>query len=171
MYGLFQASSTRGPRLVFCIALGFVFRLVSGSLATDVPPSAWIVIATFLLALFLALAKRRHEIEFLGANSPGHRPVLREYTTEFLDEMIPVVTPATLMTYMLYTLNPSLVGRFGSEYLYLSGVFVAFGIFRYLYLVHRTSQGGSPTELLLNDGPLLLSIAGWFVTLVVLIYL
>lgn len=175
-YALLNAAYSAGLKHVvivdvFCIAIGFVLRVVAGSLAIAIIPTAWIVVATFLLALFLALAKRRNELQMLGTESSGHRPVLDAYTTPLVDELISVVTPATLLTYLLYTLDPEVMHRLGSTHLYVSSVFVVFGIFRYLFLVHRHELGGSPTDIVLKDAPLIAGIAGWVVTLTVLVYL
>lgn len=174
-YALLNAAYSSGLKHVvivdvFCIAIGFVLRVVAGSLAIAITPTAWIVVATFLLALFLALAKRRNELQMLGDDSSGHRPVLDEYTTPLVDELISVVTPATLLTYLLYTLDPEVMHRLGSDHLYASTVFVVFGIFRYLFLVHRMELGGSPTDIVLKDVPLIVAIAGWVVTLTALVY-
>ncbi len=155
---------------VFCIALGFVIRVLGGGLAVDVRPTAWLMIATFLLALFLALAKRRHELVLLENGSTGHRPVLDYYTPQLVDELISVVTPVTLITYLLYTLDRDTIARFGTDGLYATGIFVVFGIFRYLYLVHRRGLGGSPTELVVKDGPMVVAIVGWLVAFAFVIY-
>lgn len=96
---------------VFCIAVGFVLRVFGGGLAIDVPPSAWLVLATFLLSLFLALAKRRHELRVLEEGANKHRPVLEQYSVALVDELISVVTPVTLITYILYTLDAGTMNR------------------------------------------------------------
>ena len=156
---------------VFSISLGFVLRVFAGGLAIGVSPSSWLVLATFLLSLFLALAKRRHELFFMRTDANTHRPVLEEYSIKFVDELISVVTPVTLLTYILYTLDSTTVTRFHSEHLYLTSLFVAFGIFRYLYLIHQKDLGGSPTELLVKDIPLLSAIIGWVGAFVLIVYL
>jgi 4-hydroxybenzoate polyprenyltransferase len=155
---------------VFCIAAGFVLRVVGGGVAIDVTPSSWLITATFLLSLFLALAKRRHELIILQGVSDEHRPVLTDYTPGLVDELISVVTPVTLVSYLLYTVDPATIERFGSNLLYATGAFVVFGIFRYLYLIHRMNQGGSPTDVVYKDLPLLVAIVGWVLTFSLLIY-
>jgi hypothetical protein len=144
--------------------------VVGGGVAIDVTPSSWLITATFLLSLFLALAKRRHELIILQGVSDEHRPVLTDYTPGFVDELISVVTPVTLVSYLLYTVDPATIERFGSSLLYATGAFVVFGIFRYLYLIHRMNQGGSPTDVVYKDLPLLVAIVGWVVTFSLLIY-
>jgi 4-hydroxybenzoate polyprenyltransferase len=156
---------------VFCIALGFVFRVVAGAFSIGVHPTAWIVIATFLLSLFLGLAKRRNELLLLGKESTDHRPILDAYTPRLVDELISVVTPITLVTYILYTLDTETTERFHSDYLYTTSLFVVFGIFRYLYLVHRENLGGSPTDIVVKDGPMLGALIGWIATFTLFVYL
>lgn len=155
---------------VFSIGLGFVLRVFSGGLAIGVPPSSWLVLATFLLSLFLALAKRRHELLLMMADTNIHRPVLEQYSIKLVDELISVVTPVTLLTYILYTLDAATIARFHSAHLYLTSLFVVFGIFRYLYLVHQKDLGGSPTELVVKDLPLLAAVAGWIVAFFGIVY-
>ena len=155
---------------VLTIALGFVIRASAGGAAIDVPVSQWLLVCTILLALFLALAKRRHEIALLGEDAARHRAILGEYTPYLVDQMIAVVTASTLMGYAFYTVSSDTVERFGTQWLGLTLPFPLYGIFRYLYLVHRRNQGGSPTEMLLADRPLLLCVALWGATTIALIY-
>jgi 4-hydroxybenzoate polyprenyltransferase len=155
---------------VLSIALGFVIRASAGGAAIGVPVSQWLLVCTILLALFLALAKRRHEITLLGDEATRHRSILGEYTPYLVDQMIAVVAASTLMGYAVYTVSAETAERFGTPWLGLTMPFPLYGIFRYLYLVHRRSQGGSPTELLLADRPLLLCVALWGATIVALIY-
>lgn len=155
---------------VFCIALGFVLRVFGGGIAIDVMPSSWLILATFLLSLFLGLAKRRHELLVMQTTANTHRPVLEQYSLKLVDELISVVTPVTLITYLLYTLDAGTIARFHSDLLYFTSVFVVFGIFRYLYLVHRMNLGGSPIQLLMQDLPLSLAIVGWVVTFLLIVY-
>jgi len=155
---------------VFCVAVGFVLRVTAGGASIGVTPTAWLMVATFLLALLLALAKRRHELVLLEEGSTDHRPVLDQYTPALVDELISVVTPVTLVTYLLYTLDAETTARFGTRFLYLTGFFVVFGIFRYLYLVHRREGGGDPVELVLKDAPLTVTVLAWIVAFAVIVY-
>ena len=154
---------------VLAIAIGFVFRAVSGALAIRVVFSDWLLVCTILLALFLALAKRRHELVMLG-DAAGHRRALAEYSPYLLDQMIAVVTASCLTAYAFYTLAPETIEKYRTDRLAFTIPFVIYGIFRYLYLVHRKEQGGSPGDLLLADRPLLLAVAAWAVAVVVIVY-
>ena len=122
---------------VFTIAAGFVLRVFAGGLIVQVEPSSWLIMATFLLSLFLALAKRRHELLLMKQIANSHRPVLEQYSVTLVDILTAVVTPVTLITYILYTLDGTTMARFHSSKLYLTSGFVVFGIFRYLYLIHQ----------------------------------
>jgi len=155
---------------VLTIAIGFVLRVAAGAVAIGVPISQWLLICTILLALFLGLSKRRHEIVLLADGAIGHRRILEEYSPYLLDQMIGVVTASTLMAYMLYATSHETADRFGTSLLGLTIPFPLYGIFRYLYLVHRKEGGGSPAELLLNDRPLLACVALWAVGVAVIIY-
>ena len=128
---------------VFVVAAGFVLRVLGGGLVIHVEISAWLIVCTTLLALFLALTKRRHELVLLGENASNHRPTLAHYSPYFLDQLIGIVTASTVMSYSLYTLSGDVLRKFPGKRLELTIPFVLFGIFRYLYLVHRASGGAS----------------------------
>jgi 4-hydroxybenzoate polyprenyltransferase len=155
---------------VLTIAIGFVLRAAGGAVAIDVPISHWLLILTILLALFLALAKRRHELVLLADGATSHRPILGEYSPYLLDQMIAVVTASTVISYVMYTVSPETVQKFNTDYLGLTLPFPLYGIFRYLYLVHQKEGGGSPSDMLLNDRPLLLCVALWGLTIAAIIY-
>lgn len=155
---------------VMSIAIGFVLRAVAGGLVIGVPVSDWLLVCTILLALFLGLAKRRHEITMLADGAPEHRRILEEYDPYLLDQMIAIVAAATLVVYIIYCASPETAERFGTRLLVLTTPFPIYGIFRYLYLVHRKHGGGSPADLLLRDRPLLSCVALWGIAVVVLIY-
>ncbi len=155
---------------VMSIAIGFVLRAVAGGLVIGVPISDWLLVCTILLALFLGLAKRRHEITLLDVGAKGHRPILEEYDPYLLDQMIAVVAAATLVAYIIYCASPETHQSFGTNLLVLTTPFPIYGLFRYLYLVHRKQGGGSPSEMLLLDRPLLSCVALWGATVVVIIY-
>jgi 4-hydroxybenzoate polyprenyltransferase len=156
---------------VFTIAVGFVLRVFAGGLIIQVEPSSWLIMATFLLSLFLGLAKRRHELLLMKQIANSHRPVLEQYTIPLVDMLTAVVTPVTLITYILYTLDGTTRAHFHSSKLYLTAGFVVFGIFRYLYLIHRKDLGGSPTQLVIKDQPLRTAILAWVVTFAVIVYI
>jgi 4-hydroxybenzoate polyprenyltransferase len=155
---------------VLTIAIGFVLRAVAGAFAIDVEISQWLLVCTILLALFIALAKRRHELVLLADGATGHRPILGEYSAYLLDQMIAVVTASTLVAYIFYTISPETQEKFGTTLLELTIPFPIYGIFRYLYLVHRREGGGSPAELLLTDRPLLACVALWALSVAFIIY-
>lgn len=155
---------------VMSIAIGFVLRAVAGGLVIGVPVSDWLLVCTILLALFLGLAKRRHEITALADGASGHRRILEEYDPYLLDQMIAIVAAATLVVYVIYCASPDTAERFGTHLLVLTTPFPIYGIFRYLYLVHRKHGGGSPSDLLLRDRPLLGCVALWGIAVVTIIY-
>jgi 4-hydroxybenzoate polyprenyltransferase len=155
---------------VLAIAIGFVLRVVAGAVVIDVPASHWLLVCTILLALFLALSKRRHELVLLADGAGGHRRILQEYSPYLLDQMIGVVTASTLMAYIFYATSPETAEKFGTSLLGLTIPFPIYGIFRYLYLVHQKEGGGSPSEMLLNDRPLLLCVALWGLTVAAIVY-
>jgi 4-hydroxybenzoate polyprenyltransferase len=149
------------------IAAGFVLRAMAGALAIDVPISPWLYVVTALGALFLGINKRRAELELLAEGAGNHRKILDEYTTDLLDQMASTVTAAVLMAYGLYTFTAE--GLPENHTMMLTIPFVLYGIFRYLYLVHTKSEGGSPEEVLLRDVPIMLTVAGWVVTAAVVL--
>jgi 4-hydroxybenzoate polyprenyltransferase len=155
---------------VLTIAVGFVLRAVAGAVAIDVSISQWLLVCTILLALFISLAKRRHEIVLLADGAVGHRPILDQYSPYLLDQMIAVVTASTLIAYVFYTISPETEQKFGTPLLGLTVPFPLYGILRYLYLVHQREGGGSPADLLLTDRPLLLCVTLWAMSVALIIY-
>ena len=153
---------------VLTIALGFVLRVYGGALVIDVVPTPWIQICAGLLALFIALAKRRDDVVLeIGA---AHRVSLSGYTRSFLDACIGVTLAALLVSYMIFTLNDAVMQRLGSDKLFLTVPFVIAGIFRYLQLTLVFERSGSPTELVFKDVFLVLSVVGWVLLYAYLIY-
>ena len=140
-------------------AMGFVLRAIGGALAIDVPVSPWLYSVTFLGALFVAIYKRRNELVLLEAGATEHRPILAEYTTHLLDQMASVVTASTVIAYSLYTFTAPNLPQ--NHAMMATVPFVLYGIFRYMYLVYRREEGGSPEEVILRDGPLLIDLAAW----------
>ena len=152
------------------IAAGFVLRAAAGAVAVAVPISHWLLVCTTLLALFLTFSKRRHELTLLAEGAIDHRPILHEYSPYLLDQMIAVVTASTLVAYTLYATSVETAQRLGTTRLGLTIPFVLYGIFRYLYLVHQKRGGGSPTTLLVTDGPLLACVGLWSLAVAVILY-
>lgn len=156
---------------VMSIAAGFVLRALAGAVAIRVEFSSWLLISTFVLALFLALGKRRHELLLLEAGASSHRRILVKYSAYLLDQLISVVTASTVITYLFYTLSSEVQQRLNTKYLFVTVPFVLYGIFRYLFLVHKEDKGGSPTSVLLNDRPLLLDVLLWLASVIVILYI
>ena len=155
---------------VMTIAIGFVLRAVAGAAVLDVAFSHWLLVCTLLGALFIALAKRRHELVLLADGAASHRRILGEYSAYLLDQMIAIVAASTVIAYTLYTISPETVDKFGTVWLELTIPFPLYGIFRYLYLMHRREGGGSPADLLLSDRPLLACVTLGVAAVVLIIY-
>lgn len=143
---------------VCTIAAGFSIRVLGGVVSARVGTSAWIYICTFNMALVLALCKRRAELVTLGELAPRHRAVLSLYTTNLLDILISAATASALICYMLWTLSPTTIQKFGTQYMGLTIPFAVYGIFRYLFLVYTKNAGGRPEKLITRDVPLLLDV-------------
>ncbi len=155
---------------VLAVAAGFVLRAFAGGVAIGVEVSPWLVFITFVLALFLVLARRRHELIALGDDAVAHRSALSQYSVRLVDQMISIVAGATLVSYMIYTASAEVEAKLGTRHLYLTVPFVAFGILRYLYLIDERNEGGDPAIALLQDRPLMLAVALWVVADIALLY-
>src|SRR5258708_17206905 len=147
---------------VLTIAIGFVLRAVGGAVAVHVEFSHWLLVCTILLALFIALAKRRHEIVLLASGAANHRPILGEYSAYLLDQMIGVVTASTLISYIFYTISPETQAKFDTQWLGLTIPFPLYGIFRHLYLVHQRDGGVSPVGHRPDHHPVTTSPGVWW---------
>ncbi len=157
---------------VFSIALGFVIRALAGAVVIHSGISAWFLICTLFLALFLALAKRRHELLLLDQEASRHRKSLADYSPFFLDQMIAVVTTSTVISYAMFTVSTESLEyqQFKTHNLIYTVPFVLYGIFRYLYLAYHKEQGGSPTRVLLTDKALMLDIFLWLAACSLILY-
>src|SRR5256885_7047721 len=149
---------------VMTIAGLFVVRAAAGAAAVDVRISPWLLLCTALLALFLALAKRRGELVLVGAEATPGRPVLEGYSLALVDQLVTVVAASTVISYCLYTFTAR-----DSKAMMITIPFVVFGVFRYLLLMHRRDLGEEPEEVLLRDAPILVCIAGWAVAAAVIL--
>ena len=156
---------------VVSIAAGFVLRVLGGAVIISVVASQWLILCTILLSLFLGFSKRRHELILLEDSATSHRKVLEHYSPYFLDQMIAVVTASTLICYALYTMSKDTIEKLGTSKLIYTIPFVLYGIFRYLYLVHQKEEGGSPTEIMFTDKPMIINICLWVISSVVFIYI
>lgn len=152
---------------VFTIASGFVLRILAGTVVIPVVISPWLYIVTILLSLFLALNKRRHELVLLQGEASNHRQILKEYSLPLLDQMIMIVTAATLMAYSLYTFQ----GPTGNSRLMVTIPLVLYGMFRYLYLVYMRMEGGSPEEVLLRDRHMLATVVLIIALVITVLYI
>jgi 4-hydroxybenzoate polyprenyltransferase len=161
---------------VMAIALSFEVRAIAGvealkPLDPNIEISPWLLVVTLFLALFLGFGKRRHELNLLRSDAAGHRATLGEYSEQFLDTLIAVVTASTVLAYAIYTVAPDTIDKFNTTGLVYSIPFVVYGIFRYLYLIYERKIGGSPSETLLTDVPLLLTIVSWMISVFWVVYL
>lgn len=155
---------------VMIVSLGFVLRVLGGGVAVRVEISAWLLLCTFFIALFLAFSKRRHELVLLAEDASGQRPVLSHYSPAFLDQMINVVTASTVVAYAMYAIAPETTEKFHTVYLIYTIPMVLFGIFRYLFLIYQRHTGRNPTEAILRDPPFLVNMVVWGLAVVWIIY-
>jgi 4-hydroxybenzoate polyprenyltransferase len=164
---------------VTTLALGFVLRATAGvelirdrvaRTGEEVILSPWLLVCAFFLALFLAFGKRRHELATLEGDAVRHRAALGDYTPRLLDQLVSVVTSATLLAYSVYTIAPETIAKFGGRPLYLTIPFVLYGIFRYLYLMYAEEKGGNPSEHLYRDRPTLVNVILWGAALLAILY-
>ena len=155
---------------VFIIAVGFVLRIFVGGFATGVVLSQWIVLMTFLLALFLAFAKRRDDVVIYEDTGVLARKNVNRYNLPFMNQVIGVVSSITMVCYIMYTVDPGVMERMGSRHVYITSVFVLAGIIRYLQLTIVDVKSGSPTKVLMKDRFVQCSIIGWIITFVLIIY-
>ncbi len=151
---------------VFIIASGFVLRILAGAVVIPVSISPWLYLVAILLALFLALNKRRHEIVLLQDTAASHRQILKEYSLPLVDQLITIVSTGTVIAYSLYTFE----GPTGNHQLMVTIPFVLYGLFRYLYLVHMRMEGGSPAEVLLRDPHILGTVVLYIAIIIIVLY-
>ncbi|MBN2527483.1 MAG: decaprenyl-phosphate phosphoribosyltransferase [Deltaproteobacteria bacterium] len=154
---------------VLLISAGFVLRILAGAAAISRLPSTWLILCGVTISLFLGFTKRKAEIVYLGEMAIQHRKVLASYNESFLDQIISIVTAATVICYILYTVDPQTVIMVGSRLLLFSVPLVLYGIFRYLYLVYHDKSGGDPTKTVFTDVPLLLTGGAWAILCTVII--
>jgi 4-hydroxybenzoate polyprenyltransferase len=152
------------------LAIGFVLRAVGGAAAIAVRISPWLVVCTFMAALFLALGKRRAEIGALE-RAEVHRPASRAYSLELLDQLMTVVVAASILSYCLYTLSPEVRERLGVDHMEVTVPFVVYGLFRYLYLVRVNDRAQNPVHAIVSDRPIVATVALWAAVVVGLLYL
>lgn len=156
---------------VFIIASGFCLRVAAGGVATDIWISQWIVLQTFLLALFLAFAKRRDDVVIFNRDGSKARKNINRYNLEFLNNAIAIVATMTMMCYIMWCVSEEVIARMGTNQLYITAVFALMGVMRYLQLMMVDNKSGSPTKILMKDRFIHFCIAGWVATFLILIYL
>jgi 4-hydroxybenzoate polyprenyltransferase len=152
------------------IALGFVLRVVGGAVAVKVVPTHWLIGCAFLLALYLAFAKRRQELLTLSDTATQHRQVLGKYNLAYLNQVNTILIGATVVCYALYTVAPETITRFGTDSLIYGTVFVIYGLLRYLAIIQDPAYGSDPVQVLVRDQPLLIAVFGWAVYNTLIIY-
>ncbi|MEY2845650.1 MAG: hypothetical protein RL076_1196 [Chloroflexota bacterium] len=154
---------------IFTIAAGFVFRAIAGAMVLDIAITPWLLLCMGLLALFLGLGKRRGELVLLDQGAASHRKILQEYSIEMIDQMLSIVTSATIIAYTLFTFTSRTMPLEPYPVMMITVPIVIYAIMRYIYLVHHNHEGSSPDELVLKDFPLALSIVCWGVMVVTLL--
>lgn len=155
---------------VFIIAVGFVLRVFAGGINANIFISHWIVLMTFLLALFLAFAKRRDDVVEWETTGATRRKGIDKYNTTFMNQAMTIVATLTMVCYVMYTISDSVIERIGSPYLYLTSIFVLAGIIRYLQITIVDVKSGSPTKVLLKDHFIQLCIVGWLIAFAIILY-
>lgn len=155
---------------VLTISIGFLVRVLGGAAVLSVAVSSWLILCTFAVAIFLALGKRRHEVVILSDDATSHRPVLEDYDVALLDQLVQVATTSTFIFYCLYSVLGTPAHGVEPEKLAWTIPLVTYGIFRYLFLIYHKEDGGSPTELLLTDAPLLCCVIIWLIACTAIIY-
>lgn len=155
---------------IFIIAIGFVLRIVVGGVATGIRLSHWLVLMTFLLALFLALAKRRDDVVIYEETGRQMRKSITRYNLDFMNQSITVVASVNLVCYILYSVSAEVTERIGSDYLYATSVFVLLGLLRYMQLTIVDVRSGSPTHVLLHDRFIQCCVAGWGLLFAIILY-
>ena len=156
---------------VCVLSFGFVLRILAGGFATNITPSNWLVMMTFLLTLFLAFAKRRDDVVRMMKTGEAPRHNTERYNLTFINQAVTITASVTVVSYIMYTISPAVIERTGSEYVYLTSVFVILGLLRYMQRTLVDEKSGDPTKMLYSDHFLQLVIAMWFMAYLIIIYI
>jgi len=153
------------------VASGFVLRIISGGFVADVSVSHWLILLVYLLALFIALAKRRDDIVEFNLSGKVLRTSTQNYNLDFIHSILTMLSAIMVVSYLMYTLSPEVIDRFHSKYLYLTSVFVIAGVMRYIQITMVENKSGSPTNIFYTDRFLHVTLAGWVVSYFLIIYI
>lgn len=156
---------------VCIIAFGFVLRIFAGGFATEIAPTNWLVLMTFLLTLFLSFAKRRDDVLRMNETGEAPRKNTIRYNLTFINQAVTITASVTLVCYILYTVSPEVVSRFHTQYLYLTSVFVLVGLLRYIQITVVDKKSGDPTKVILHDTFTQLIVLAWGLSFLIIIYL
>ena len=154
---------------VFIISAGFMLRILAGTSGVDIAPSHWLLLCGLMITLFLGFAKRRAELNALEGRGGSHRKVLDDYDPGLLDKLIGICAAGAIVSYSLYTVSPETLAMHGTANLIFTVPFVIYGVFRYLFLLHRRGGGGDPAAALLRDVHLLVAFVGWLSAVLLLL--
>jgi len=154
---------------ILCIAGGFMLRVLGGALVIDVDISRWLILTTLFIALFMAAMKRRSELQTQSTEN-STRKVLEQYSLNFIDQISVITATGLIICYALYSVSDRTVSFFNTDYMVFTTIFVVYGIFRYMFVVHKKQKGEDPTELILTDTPTLLNLVFYIITVIIMIY-
>jgi 4-hydroxybenzoate polyprenyltransferase len=156
---------------LFIVASGFLMRVYGGGIITDLPISHWLSIMVLLLALFLVIAKRRDDIVISTSTGEAVRKTSKSYNLEFINSCLTLLSAVIIVAYIMYTVSPEITGKFNSDYLFITTIFVIAGMMRYLQITFVEQKSGSPTSIFLRDRFIIVTVLGWIVSFYFLIYL
>jgi len=155
---------------VVIIAIGFLIRIYVGGIVSYIELSAWIILMTFLLTLFLAIAKRRDDVLIFNQSGIMARKNIKNYNLEFLNQTLSILSAITIVCYIMYTVSENVTNRLNNNHLYLTSIFVIIGILRYLQLTVVENKSGDPTDILIKDRFTQINIILWITSYIYILY-